>query len=73
LSSLTRRKSLKVDPRLEESLINAAILAGLAFFSTLGGNAAVGLLAEPKAGLLAAAIAAGIAFFARLAIERGLK
>jgi len=62
-----------VNPDLQESLVNAAILAGLGFFTTLGGLGAVGLLADPKLGLCAAAIAAGLNFFARLAIERGLK
>jgi len=59
-------------PNMREALINASILAGLAFFSTLGGLGVAGLLADPRAALLAAAIAAGIHFFTRLALERGL-
>jgi len=59
--------------KLQEALVNAAILAGLGFFTTLGGMGAVGLLADPKLALCAAAIAGGLQFFARLAIERGLK
>jgi len=59
--------------KLQEALLNAVILAGLGFFTTLGGLGAVGLLADPKLGLCAAAISAGLNFFARLAIERGLK
>jgi len=62
-----------MNPNLQEALLNAAILGGLTFFTTLGGIGAVGLLADPKLGLCAAAISAGLAFFARLAVERGLK
>jgi len=62
-----------MNPNLQEALLNAAILGGLAFFATLGGNGVAGLLGDPKAGILAASVAAGIAFFTRLAVERGLK
>jgi len=58
--------------QLEEALINAAILAGLGFFYTLAGMGAVGLLADPKLGILAALIVAGLYFFTRLASERGI-
>jgi len=49
--------------QLEEALINAATLAGMG---------AVGLLADPKLGILAALIVAGLNFFTRLAFERGI-
>jgi len=62
------------DPEKEwpEALINAAIMAGVAFFSTLASLGATGLLADPLKGLLSAGIAAGLTFFSRLAVERGL-
>jgi len=48
------------------ALIDASIVTGFTFFSTLGGLGATGLLNEPVVGLLAAGISAGIAFFASL-------
>jgi len=56
-----------------DALIDAAIMAGLTFFTTLGGLGATGLLADPQLGLLAALISSGTEFFAILAIKRGLK
>jgi len=61
------------DSELKEAFINAAILAGFAFFECLAGMAIAGLLEDPVKGLIAAGIAAGLAFFGRLAIERGIK
>jgi len=58
---------------LREALLNAFILAGLAFFTCLGGVQITVLREDPASALLAAGIAAGIAFFTRLAIERGLR
>jgi len=58
--------------KLKEAVVNAGILAGLAFFSTLAGLGATGLLADPIKGLTSACIAAGVTFFTRLALERGL-
>jgi len=58
---------------MREALINAGILAGLAFFTSLGGMSVTGLIAEPEKALISAGIAGAIAFFTRLAIERGLK
>ena len=57
----------------KEALINAGIMAGFAFFTTLAGVQATALRTDPVGALLSATIAAGLAFFARLIIERGLK
>jgi len=63
------------DPENEfkEAVVNAAILAGLAFFETLAGMAIAGIMTDPVRTLIAAGIAAGLAFFTRLAYERGIK
>ena len=58
---------------LKDALMDAAIMAGSAFFTTLAGLGAVGLLENPTTALLAAAIAAGAQFFAILVIKRGLR
>ena len=60
------------EDEMKEALVNACIMAGLAFFSTLAGMGATGLLGDPVKGLISAIISAGLAFFTRLAIERGL-
>jgi len=54
-------------------IINALIVAGQNFFTTLAGLGAAGLLSDVKAGMLGAGISAGLAFFGSLAIQRGLK
>ena len=53
------------------ALIDAGIMAGLTFFTALGGTAFVGI--PTKEGIIAAAIAAGTEFFLILAIKRGLR
>lgn len=58
---------------LEDALIDAGIMAGSTFFTTLAALGAVGLLENPAVGLLAAGLAAGAQFFAVLAIKRGLR
>lgn len=55
-----------------DQLINAAIMAGLGFFTTLAGIGAAGLLSDWKTGLLAASIATGLEFFVALTIQKGL-
>ena len=60
------------EKELKEAVVNAFIMAGLSFFSTLAGLGASGLLADPVKALVSAGVSAGLAFFTRLAIERGL-
>jgi len=57
---------------LKEALINAIIVAGVSFFSTLAGLGASGLLTDPTKALVSAGVSAGLAFFTLLAIERDL-
>jgi len=54
-------------------LVDASIVAGFTFFSTLGGLGATGLLSDPKTGLLAASISTGIAFFSSLMASLQIK
>jgi len=57
----------------KDQLINSAIMAGVAAFTTLASISAAGIRAAPGTSLLAAGIAAGLNFFTSLAIQRGLK
>jgi len=57
---------------LRDQLINALIMAGIDFFSTLASISAAGIITDPARSLLAASIAAGLGFFMTLAIQRGL-
>ena len=56
-----------------DMLINAGIMSGLGFFSTVAGLMASGLVTEPMNACFAAGISAGTQFFMSLAIQRGLK
>lgn len=56
----------------KDQLINAGIMAGLGFFTTLAGIGAVGLMVDMKLGFLASGISAGFEFFLALALQRGL-
>lgn len=55
-----------------DQLINAAIMAGVNFFTTIGSLGATGMFVDPVKGLVAGLIAAGSSFFVTLAIQRGL-
>jgi len=73
---MNRAKVLKiVDPPngWKDQLANAGIIAGVNFFTTLGGLGATGLLGDPLKGLIAAGISAGVGFFVTLAAQRGLQ
>ena len=56
----------------DDALIDAAIAAGVSFFTTLGGLGVAGLLDDPARACLAAGIAAGGSFFAWLAMKRNI-
>jgi len=58
---------------LGQEVVNSLIMAGDAFFATLLGMGATGLLQDWKLGLVGAGISAGFTFFSTLAIQRGLK
>jgi hypothetical protein len=53
-----------------DALVDAAIISGLTFFSTLGGGSVAGL--EGLSALKAASIAACAQFFVFLALKRGI-
>jgi hypothetical protein len=53
-----------------DALVDAVIISGLTFFSTLGGGSVAGL--DLMAGLKAATIAASAQFFVFLALKRGI-
>ena len=55
----------------KDALIDAAILAMLTFFTSLGGLGATGMITARE--ILAAGIAAATQFFMTLAIKRGLR
>ncbi len=58
---------------LKEALINAGIVAGFNFFSTLAGISVARIVTEPQKAIIAAVIAAGLGFFGRLMVERGVQ
>jgi hypothetical protein len=58
---------------LKDQAINAGIIAGFNFFSTLAGVGVTGLTQDPVVALTAAAVSAGLGFFASLITQRGLK
>lgn len=55
-----------------DAIIDALIMTGSTFFLTIGAIGAVGLLDDPKTGILTAAIAAAGQFFFILALKRNL-
>jgi len=58
---------------LKDQVINAGIVAGFNFFSTLAGLGATQAVKDPMTCLLAAAISAGVSFFGSLVAQKGLK
>lgn len=54
-----------------DALLDAGILAGLTFFSSIGGMSIIDVNTSKM--LIAGAIAAGAQFFLTLAIKRGLR
>ena len=58
---------------LKDQLINAGIVAGFNFFSTLAGLGATRATQDPLVAVTAAAISAGLGFFATFMAQRGLK
>jgi len=58
---------------LGDQIFNSLIMAGDAFFASLIGMGAVGVIQDWKVALLGAGISAGFTFFSTLAIQRKLK
>ncbi len=67
-TSITNSQLQKFD--WTDALVDAAIISGLTFFSTLGGGSVAGL--EGLSALKAAAIAACAQFFIFLALKKGI-
>jgi len=63
-----------IDPpdNIKDQLINASIIAGFNFFSTLMSMGIANVTANPLQSLLAGAISAGIGFFGSLMVQRGI-
>jgi len=59
--------------RWREAVLDALIIAGLNFFSSLSAMSATQIARNPWVAILTALIAAGFGFFSTLAIKRGLK
>jgi len=57
----------------KSAFIDAGVIGGFAFFSSLAGIGATGLLSNPELGLTAAIIAGGLSFFGSLLISLGIK
>ena len=58
---------------LGDQILNSAIMAGNAFFGTLVGIGATGIVQDLKLAFIGAGISAGFTFFSTLAIQRKLK
>ncbi len=56
-----------------EMVIDAWIIAGLNFFTTLSGIEVTDIASNPGEAFLASAISAGLGFFMTLAVKRGLR
>ena len=61
------------DSTSTDMILNAGIMAGLGFFSTVAGLMASGLTSEPISACFTAGISTGLQFFTSLALQRGLK
>jgi len=72
---MNRNKVLKLkDPPngIVDQVINAGIMAGLGFFTTLAALSIAQIKVDPWACLAVAGISAGLQFFVSLATQRGL-
>ena len=56
----------------KDQLINAGIVAGFNFFSTLASLSVTQVVSNPATALIASGISAGLGFFGSLMIQRGI-
>lgn len=72
VQGLTNNTTNSQEPKFDwtDALVDAAIISGLTFFSTLGGGSVAGL--GMVAGIKAAVVAACAQFFVFLALKRGV-
>ena len=63
-----------IDPPngFKDQLINASIIAGFNFFSTLASMGITSITTNPLQAILAGIISAGIGFFGSLMVQRGI-
>lgn len=57
----------------EDAFVDAGIMAGLTFFTTLGAISVTGVVSDPIVAGITAGIACATQFFLILAMKRGLK
>ena len=58
---------------LGDQILNSLIMAGNAFFGTLVGLGATGIVQDSQLAIISAGISAGFTFFSTLAMQRKLK
>ena len=56
----------------KDQLINAGIIAGFNFFSTLASLSVTQVITNPATALIASGISAGLGFFGSLMLQRGI-
>ena len=56
----------------KDILVNAAIMAGYSFFTTLAGIKITAVITDPLITVMASGIAAGLSFFSYLTTAKGL-
>jgi len=63
-----------VDPPngLKDQIVNAVIIAGFNFFSTLASLSVTQIVTNPTTALVASGISAGLGFFGSLMVQRGI-
>jgi len=63
-----------VDPpnRWKDQIVNAVIIAGFNFFSTLASLSVTQIVTNPKTALIASGVSAGLGFFGSLMVQRGI-
>ena len=63
-----------IDPPdgIKDQLINASIIAGFNFFSTLASIGITSITSNPLQAIIAGTISAGIGFFGSLMVQRGI-
>ena len=57
---------------IKDQIVNAVIIAGFNFFSTLASISVTQVVQNPATALIASGISAGLAFFGSLMLQRGI-
>jgi len=56
----------------KDQILNAVIIAGFNFFSTLASLSVAQIVTDPKTALIASSVSAGLGFFGSLMVQRGI-